>query len=79
MTQIQKDKIVRFLEDTLLSDTIYDILTANVLKQNTRNQDVHFLAAQRLAIDVISESWKELEGYKSQAEKKETTPRNIGL
>ena len=79
MTQLQKDKIARFLEDTLLSDTIRDILLENALNQPIKQYEIHYLAAQRLAIDIIRESWKEMERYRSQSEKKETTARNIGL
>ena len=79
MTQIQKDKIVRFLEDTLLSDTVRDILTVNVLTQPIKQHEIHYLAAQRLAISIIQEAWEEMERCKSQVEKKETTQHNIGL
>ena len=79
MTQIQKDKIARFLEDTLLSDTVRGILIENTLTQPIKQHEIHYLAAQRLAIDIIKEAWKEMERCKSQVEKKETTSYNIGL
>lgn len=78
MNDVQKAKITKFVSDTVMSDAVYDVLLKGFLKERP-NQDVHSLAASRLAIDFLNQSWKELERYSTEQQKEEKEVGNVGL
>lgn len=78
MTDAEKQKIARFLNDTVMAEAVRDVLTKTFLKP-LPNKDVHHLAAARIAVDFLEDGWKELEKYKAQAEQEPKQERNIGV
>lgn len=58
-----EERIQRFINDEVLADAVYGIILESFLKPR-RISDVQFLAASRIAIDLLNEAWKELEHYK---------------
>ena len=65
MDAAKKERVARFLNDVMLSETIYNVLLQSFLKPRAR-QDVQLFAAARLAIDLLEEGWKDLNRYRSQ-------------
>ncbi len=78
MNQTQKEKIARFLDDKVLSETVQDVLLHAFLK-TIDHADVNVLAASRIAIDLLQEGWKDLERYKKQTEIDTQTRSQVGL
>ena len=77
--EIQKsEKIARFLSDKLMSDTIYEVLLAAFLEKQP-HQDVQTLAASKIAIDNLLDAWKDLQKYKSEAEREIKPQANVGI
>lgn len=62
MNDTQKEKIRRFLNDEIMSKTVYDVLLRSFL-DSTLSSDVQVLAAQRIAIDLLQDAWKELQKH----------------
>jgi hypothetical protein len=66
LTETQKEKVSRFLDDKVLSETIYGIMLESFLK--SRKGDVQVLAASRLSIDFLQDAWKDLVRYKNETQ-----------
>lgn len=66
LNETQKEKVSRFLDDKMLSDTIYGIMLESFLKP--RKGDVQVLAASRLSIDFLQDAWKDLVRYKNETQ-----------
>ena len=82
MTDAEKEKLKRFLNDKVMSKAVYDLLLASFLAprvQKSMDADVMILAASRLAIDLLGEAWKELQKFKSEEEKEEKILTNLGV
>lgn len=79
MTDLEREKIRRFVNDAVASNAVFDLLLHSFLKESPSN-DVHTLAASRLAIDYLKQGWKELEKLKDEVRaEKEEGVYNIGL
>lgn len=78
LNDIQEAKVKVFLNDRMMSDTIYDILLKTYLEPYD-TKDVRTLAASRLAIDLLQEAWKKLEKYKKELEVESANQTNVGL
>lgn len=81
MNETQKAKITRFINDKTMSDTVFDVIMGTFTKIRPRTDlgDTQELAARFIAIQLIQESWKELEKYTSEVTKGEKDERNVGL
>ena len=77
MDKQKTEKLNRFMNDKLLNEVVFDVLLQSFLK--TKNNDVQYLAASRIAIDLLGEAWKELKKYKEEDSNKETGSLNVGL
>lgn len=64
ISETGKQKIVRFLQDEVMSSSVREILRESFLKSRPE-KDVQTLAASRLAIDFLEDGWKELQKLKS--------------
>lgn len=53
------EKIKRFLADQSMQLAVKDTIQASFLKKNP-TADVQFLAASRIALDLLEDAWKEL-------------------
>lgn len=72
------EKIKRFLADKVMSQSVRDVLTSSFLK-NRGQRDVHTLAAERLAIDLLDSAWKELERIASAEPREMSETKNPGI
>lgn len=78
MTDTEKTKIVRFLNDESMSNAVHEVLLRSFLKPSAL-ADVNMLAASRIAIDLLEDAWKELGKYKSQEKRDVQAGTNVGL
>lgn len=62
MDKTQEEKIRLFMNDKVMSAAVYDMLLKAFIKPSDR-ADVNVLAASRIAIDLLQESWKELKKF----------------
>lgn len=78
MNDTQKQKLNRFLNDEVMSKSVYEVLLQSYLRPKERS-DVNLLAASRLAIDLLQEGWKELAKYQVSDGDKSSSGLNVGL
>ena len=80
MSPIEKEKIARFLEDNILSYVVYQVLMNGIIDSKIPSREVNYLAAERIALDILRGAWEDLRKYKAEVERKETDkPNNVGL
>lgn len=77
MTPDQKAKITSFLNDRMMSATVYDVLRTNFEK--IRGHDVEVLAATTLALQYLKDGFRDLEHYKNEVEAIPIDKKQIGL
>lgn len=68
--------IRRFLGDKEVKETVKNVLLRNFLAR--RDGDVHTLAAQTLAVQLLEDGFREMERYK-QEDKQEEKRVNVGM
>lgn len=78
MNQQQQERISRFLDDQLMSDTVYDILFRFFVK-NHGEKDVNMLAARAMASDLLPLAWKEVEKNRFSPPEDQKVVKQIGL
>lgn len=78
MQQLNKERIARFMSDELMSESVKESLIISFMKKREKS-DVNLKAAQMIALELLQDSWKELEkvGNTSQNKAKERT--QVGL
>jgi len=64
MNDTQKAKITRFLDDQVMSASVYEVLHKTFAGPIGKANDIHVLAAERLAISMLDMAWKELEKHR---------------
>ena len=75
---IKKSKIDRFLRDEAMADSVYSVIRDYFLKRKGVT-DVQYLAAERVAIDLLADSWKELKKYKIENDVENVKLNQVGL
>lgn len=78
---MDNDKLVRierFMADPLLSSAVKDVIMASYLKK-AKSNDVNYLAASRIAIDLLEEAWDILGRYSQSDENGVKNEGNVGL
>lgn len=78
MNEQKKQKIIRFMNDELMSQSVFEIIRDNFLKSRGVT-DVNYLASKSLAIELLIDAWKELSLMKTLEDKEEKISRQIGL
>jgi hypothetical protein len=69
----RKERISRFLKDVRMSEAVKEVLRSSFLK--TKGQrDVQVLAAERIALDLLEEAWKDLQKYQDNESESKPTP-----
>lgn len=71
MTPDKKEKINRFLQDERMNEAVKEVLQKAFLKPQA-NKEVNYLAASRIAIDLLDDAWRELLKYKNTEDSKST-------
>lgn len=64
MTDAQREKIRRFLNDESMAGAVRAVLLKAFLKPQ-KDRDVQWLAASRIAIDLLDDAWKDLNKLKA--------------
>ena len=78
LNQTAKNKIKGFLSDAVMSNAVKEVLREAFLKNSGVN-DVQTLAAERIAINLLEEGFKELKKHSNQTEKEEKDRVQVGL
>lgn len=65
------------MTDTVMADAVYEVLLQTYLKK--REGDVHMKAAERVAIDLLNDAWRELDRYKKEMEREPKENHNPGI
>ena len=76
--QTEKEKIKRFLSDKVQANAVKNVLREAFLKKSG-NTDVQTLAAERIAINLLEDGFKELGRYSNILKREEKDGKNIGL
>lgn len=79
MNDLQIEKLKRFANDSDACIAVYKLLENTLLRPINTTTDVNMLAAERIAVDVLKEAWKELDKYKSKGQNEQKEGRQIGL
>lgn len=74
----KREKVNRFLNDKVMSQTVYDILLESFLRKE-KGSDVNMLAASMLAVYALEDAWKELQSLKNESVKEIKELSQIGL
>lgn len=74
----KKEKINRFLKDERMVEAVRESIISSFL-QPQKEKDIYYLAASRVAIDLLDAAWKDL--YRFKEIEGDGTPenKNIGL
>lgn len=76
MNEQKMAKIKQFLGDKDMQGIIKGLLRDKFLER--KNAEVHYLAAQTLAVQFLEDAWGEMERYKQNETEKQVT-KQIGL
>ena len=78
MDETQKNKIQQFINDDMMFKVILEFLTNSFL--NRRGQrDIQIMAAERMAIELLDDGFRELEKFKFGGEEEKVEKRQVGL
>lgn len=78
MDETQKNKIQQFINDKSMSEAVYGVLLQSFLKPIS-SDEISFLAASRIAIDLLKEGFGELEKFEFGGEEEKVEKRQVGL
>jgi len=76
--EIKQAKIEKFLNDRAMAGAVYETLRSSFLKGKGQ-RDIQVLAAERLAVDLLDEGWRELNKYRSEDSHEPKTLNQIGM
>lgn len=63
-----------------MSETVREVIEQSIVNQKVGNKDVYRLAAERIAIDILKEAWKDLERFRNESEESiKNHQGNVGL
>lgn len=79
MNEQKKQKISRFMTDEAMSEAVYEVMLDSFMKPKADAHDIRFLAASRIAIDLLNDAWKELKRFKVEADREPRQNKNPGL
>jgi len=78
MSILKREKVKLFMSDKEMSEAVMDIITRAFLKPVPHN-DVHVLAAHKIATDLLEDAFKELKKFVIEKESVEKKSKQIGL
>lgn len=76
--QARQEKIKKFLADPMMSDVVFQTLLQSFLKRRDTDT-VEMKAAERIAIDLLQEGWKELEKIKNTSQPLTRSSGQVGM
>ncbi len=78
LSDTEKAKIARFLFDGTLSGAVFDVLLDTFIGKKA-SKDVNVAAAERIAVDLLHDAWKELEKCREDADEVINRITQVGL
>jgi len=78
MNELKVEKIKRFLNDKVMSDSVKEMITQSFLK-TSKDRDVQFPASKMTAIELLEDAWKELNKLKAKKENETEDKQQIAL
>lgn len=78
MDQTRKEKLKRFMSDRVMAAAVRTAILETYLKPRAK-LDVNVLAAERLAINLLDEAWKDMDRYRTDDEQKSDRGGNPGV
>lgn len=76
--QLKQEKVRKFLADAAMSEVVFQVLLQSFLKKR-ETDTVEMKAAERIAIDLLQEGWKELEKIKNQSQPVARSVAQVGM
>lgn len=70
MNPDKTERIKRFIVDERMAEAVKEVIQKSFLK--TQSKEVNYLAASRIALDLLEDAWKELLRYKEEEGEKST-------
>lgn len=65
------------MDDTMVQ-AVYEVMRDSFLK-NKGQRDIQIMAAERIAIDLLADAWKELLKFKKSDKNQPTLTKQVGL
>lgn len=78
MNKEREARIKKFMSDVETANAVREMLTKSFLRKRERS-DIYMAAAERLAIDLLEDAWRELEKIKGQDESEKRDLSQVGL
>jgi hypothetical protein len=78
MNKTEQQKVRNFLSDEIMANAVRGVLLQSFIKKRDRS-DVNVIAAERIAIDLLEDAWKDLEKLRSKAEVEKRELTQVGL
>lgn len=75
MDNLEKEKLNQFANDTAMNRAVRKLIESAILKPKG-NKDVNYLAAERVALDVVAEAWKDLDKFKPESDREDRVVTN---
>jgi len=69
MDILKEEKLKKFANDEIMQKAVREILENEFLSRKTSSKDVHCLAAERIALDILNAGWETLQSFKENSEK----------
>jgi len=75
----EKQKIQRFIEDSVMSGAVREVIEAEITKP-TKDRDVQNLAARFMSLEILRDAFNELLKYKTDEQNKSgSSGKQVGL
>lgn len=78
MNETQKAKVTRFLDDSVMSGAVFEVVMSTFIKSKP-NALVNEQAASFIAIGLLQDAWKELEKTRTSEHKVGKELKQVGL
>lgn len=78
MDDVKIAKIDRFLKDEVMVMAVYEVLR-NAFLKGKGQRDINILAAERLAVDLLDEGWRDLKKFQDISSDESEHSGNVGL
>ena len=75
---MKEEKLKKFLADEQMVVVVKEVIR-EVFMRPREKTDVQTLAAERIAINLLEEAWRELQRYKASTEKRPDRPPNMAV
>lgn len=74
----KREKLSRFLSDEVMATAVFEVLMDTYTKPRAK-LDVHTLAGERIAINLLQDAWRELQKFKHESGRTQDVVPQVGL